>query len=66
MPDSNFRLEAALRRIRDIQQQLQHPGLPFEEALRLYEEADALIRGSRQYLTEAELRLQILHPDDTN
>jgi exodeoxyribonuclease VII small subunit len=57
---SNFSLEQAFKRIKEIQTLLQGGALPFEESLLLFEEGEKLIQQSQQYLSQAELRIQYL------
>ena len=63
---SDFSLEQAFRRIKEIQQLLQVGELTFDESLALFVEAEKLIKQSQQYLSQAELNIQYLtgqHPD---
>ena len=55
-----FHLETALIRIREIQSLLQEGSQPFDESVALFEEATRLITQSRNYLLEAEVKLQKL------
>jgi exodeoxyribonuclease VII small subunit len=58
--DSEFILERAIERIKEIQQRLQDGQASFDQSLQLFEEADGLIQRSQDYLQRAELRLRIL------
>ncbi|MCU0355539.1 MAG: exodeoxyribonuclease VII small subunit [Cytophagales bacterium] len=58
IPD--FNLEMALNRIREIQTALQDGTQPFDESVKLFEEATKLIGQCRTYLRDAELKLEKL------
>ncbi len=62
--DSEFVLERAIERIKEIQQRLQDGQASFDQSLQLFEEADGLIQRSQDYLQRAELRLRILGDED--
>jgi exodeoxyribonuclease VII small subunit len=66
-PDT-FSLEAAFKRIKEIQSVLQDGQLGFNESLILFEEAEQLIRQSQLYLNQAEVRIQVItgNTDNTN
>ena len=57
---TDFHLETALNRIREIQGLLQDSSQPFDDSLTLFGEATQLIGECRAYLLEAEVRLQKL------
>ena len=57
---TDFHLETALNRIREIQGLLQDGSRPFNDSLTLFEEATQHIGQCRAYLSEAEVRLQKL------
>ncbi len=55
---TDFHLETALNRIREIQGLLQDGSQTFDDSLTLFEEATRHISQCRAYLSEAEVRLQ--------
>jgi exodeoxyribonuclease VII small subunit len=57
---NTFSLERSFARIKEIQQLLQQGELPFEDSLKLFAEAEGLIRHSQQYLNQAEITIQTL------
>lgn len=56
--EPNF--EASFARLEEILEKLNSGGLGLDESLKLYEEADGLIRFCNQYLTKAEQRVEKL------
>lgn len=63
---SDFSLEQAFRRIKEIQQLLQGGEMTFDESLALFVEAENLIKQSQQYLSQAELTIQYLTGQQTD
>ena len=56
-------LEARLNRLEDIVEALEREDLELDEALRLFEEGVAHMRGAREVLRQAELRIERLLED---
>ncbi len=57
--------EAALKRLEDVLDSLEHGDLPLEEAMRAFEEGVKLVRVCHQKLDEVEKRVELLLKDDT-
>jgi exodeoxyribonuclease VII small subunit len=56
--------EAALKRLEDVLDSLEHGDLPLEEAMRAFEEGVQLVRVCHQKLDEVDQRVEILLKDD--
>ena len=59
-PDKTPNFETNLARLDSIVRQLEHPDLPLEKALQLYEEGMQLSQRCQKQLEEAEGRVEIL------
>jgi exodeoxyribonuclease VII small subunit len=56
--------EAALQRLEEVLDSLEHGDLPLEEAMRAFEEGVRLVRTCHQKLDEVERRVELLLKDD--
>ncbi len=57
--------EAALKRLEEVLDALEHGELPLEEAMKAFEEGVRLVRFCHQKLDEVEKRVELLLKDDT-
>lgn len=57
--------EAALTRLEEVLNALEHGDLPLEEAMRAFEEGARLVRFCHQKLDEVEKRVELLLKDET-
>jgi exodeoxyribonuclease VII small subunit len=57
--------EAALKRLEEVLDSLEHGDLPLEDAMRAFEEGVKLVRVCHQKLDEVERRVELLLKDDT-
>ena len=57
--------EAALQRLEEVLNALEHGDLPLEEAMRAFEEGARLVRVCHQKLDEVEKRVELLLKDET-
>ncbi len=57
--------EAALKRLEEVLDSLEHRDLPLEEAMRAFEEGVGLVKICNQKLDEVERRVELLLKDDT-
>lgn len=58
--EQNFSFEKAYKRLEEILERLNSGDSPLEESLKLFEEADKLIRVAGRRLSDAEQKIQIL------
>jgi exodeoxyribonuclease VII small subunit len=56
--------EAALKRLEEVLDSLEHGDLPLEEAMRAFEEGVRLVRFCHQKLDEVERRVELLLKDE--
>jgi exodeoxyribonuclease VII small subunit len=56
--------EAALKRLEDVLDSLEHGDLPLEGAMRAFEEGVQLVRVCHQKLDEVDQRVELLLKDD--
>ena len=56
----DFSLEQKLRHIRDLLKQMQEGSLDFDENVKLFTQGTGLIEECRNYLDQAEMRVQQL------
>ncbi len=61
-PELSF--EAALKRLEEVLDSLEHRDLPLEEAMRAFEEGVGLVKVCNQKLDEVERRVELLLKDD--
>ncbi len=57
--------EAALKRLEEVLDALEHGELPLEEAMKAFEEGVRLVRFCHQKLDEVEKRVELLLKDET-
>jgi exodeoxyribonuclease VII small subunit len=57
--------EAALKRLEEVLDALEHRDLPLEQAMQAFEEGVGLVRACHQKLDEVEKRVELLLKDDT-
>ncbi len=50
-------LDEQLERLENIQKQLEDGSIPLEQMMKLYEEGMALVKDTRELLSQAELRI---------
>jgi exodeoxyribonuclease VII small subunit len=63
-PDS-LTFEAALKRLEEVLDSLEHGELPLEEAMHAFEEGVGLVRVCHQKLDEVDRRVELLLKDET-
>ena len=64
-PQEEPSFEAALKRLEEVLDSLEHGDLPLEEARRAFEEGVQLVRFCHQKLDEVERRVEILLKDES-
>jgi exodeoxyribonuclease VII small subunit len=57
--------EAALKRLEEVLEALEHGELPLEEAMKAFEEGVQLVRFCHQKLDEVEKRVELLLKDES-
>jgi exodeoxyribonuclease VII small subunit len=60
----NQSFEAALKRLEEVLEALEHGDLPLEEATAIFEEGVSLVRFCHQKLDEVEKRVELLLKDE--
>jgi len=63
-PPAESSFEAALKRLEEVLDSLEHGDLPLEEARRAFEEGVRLVRFCHQKLDEVERRVELLLKDE--
>lgn len=58
--DENINFESAFKRLEEILEKLNSGSIPLDESLKLYEEADSLIKLCSQKLNHAENKIEQL------
>jgi exodeoxyribonuclease VII small subunit len=63
-PKKEMTFEAALKRLGEVLDALEHGDLPLEQAMAAFEEGVGLVRACHQKLDEVERRVELLLKDD--